>query len=240
MKPWLAILAVASIAVPTAAEAALSITKTTRDTLDTGFEPGDGNPNTDFAITRIAEDNGNTIEIGVKAKERFVGQTNVGGSGTTYIVQPGVSTQSATNLTPDPDRAWWNFDFSVDLGSRNLGDTDVIMSIVDPEGDSYSLDFGSDDETSLLQSSWNIGFGFINDATFDGDPLGNGGLEGFKPFLYGNYDIDFAVKELDGTALGSQEITAQVVPLPAAAALFVPGLVSIALVARRRQNRAAA
>jgi len=201
---------------------AQTVTKTTRDTLDISFDPGTGNPNTDFAITEIVEGNGNEIEIGVKGKQRFVGQENVGGTGTVYEVQPGFSRSSPTDPSPDTDRAWWNWDFSVDLGDRSTeGDTEVTMDITDPEGDSYSLsEWGN---TDLIQSSWNIGFGFINDAMFDTDgdgmeeQLGTGGLGGFKPNLTGDYTIDFSVSDASAGELGSQQITARVVPLPGSA-----------------------
>ena len=216
-----------------AAAGVIDTVTTTRDTLAIPFNPGTGNPNTDFAITRITEDTPNTIEIGVKAKERFVGQTNIGGSGTRYVVEPGLSPTSATDSTPDPDRAWWNFDFSVDLGSRNLADTVVELAIDDPEGDNYTLDFGTDPTRSVIQNSWNIGFGFINTAMFGISPFGTGGLGTFQPSLQGPYDITLAVSDrATGTDLGSRTITAQV-PAPAPLALLVPALVAVALRYRR-------
>lgn len=221
--------------------AVVNTQKSTRDTLNTTFDIGAGNPNTDFGITRIQEDmdnNGdidNTVEIGVKAKQRFFGQQNVGGSGSTYVVQPGLSPSSVSDSTPDQDRAWWNFDFSVDLGSRRLGDSSVEMVIVDPENDMYTLDFGDDASVGLIQSSWNIGFGFINDATFNGSPLGTGGLGGFQPDLRGRYDITFSVSDRTTGELGSQSITAQV-PVPASLPLLAGSLFLLGLFRLQRAN----
>jgi len=209
---------------------ATTIEKSTRDALDTEFFPGSGNPNTDFAITRITEDDGNVIEIGIKGKQRFVGQENVGGSGANYVVPTGYSVTSAGDLSPDPDSglAWWNFDFSVDLGDRSLADSMVGLRIEDPEGDEFLLpDFGSfmDQETSLIQNSWNIGFGFIE-----------AGLGAFQPNLRGTYGISFTVSDFETeTMFGTQAITVQV-PSPATMALFGMGLLGLGVAARRRRR----
>ncbi len=63
----------------------------------------------------------------------FFGIDNVGISGNTYTVQPGFSPTSGGDPTPSTN-AWWNFDFSVDLGSRTLADTQVVLTI-DFDGD---------------------------------------------------------------------------------------------------------
>ncbi|WP_428387734.1 hypothetical protein [Mucisphaera sp.] len=236
MNKFALLLATATCVAGISQAQALTVTQTTRDTLNTPFTPGTGNLSDDFAITRIVETNvnNNNIEIGIKGKQRFQGQAGVGGSGTLYTVQPGISTVSGTDLTPDPTRAWWNFDYSIDLGERNFENTDVVLTIIDPEADTYTLDFGPaiDFEfgsgtaatLSVIQNSWNIGFDFIN----------TGGLGTFQPNLAGDYEISISVSDAASTTLlGSQSITVRVVPTPAA---FGAGLIGMGAVLLRRRT----
>jgi hypothetical protein len=184
---------------------------TFNDTLDTEFFPGSGNSNEHFAITRFAEQGGNNIELGLKSKERFFGIGNVGINDNTYTVQPGFSPESGSDPTLSTN-AWWNFDFSVDLGSRTLADTQVVLTI-DFDNDASGpvvLDFGTDGSLgSLLQGSQNIAFGYL----------------GFDPNAIGTYDFTLSVFDR-GVPFPLASITMQtvVVPLPGAAGLALAGL----------------
>ena len=223
---------VAALAAVCAAPALANVVTTdTRATLATPlFVPGNGNTTTDFAITTIVEQggmfDGNTIELGIKAKERFIGQTNVGGSGNVYEVQPGISTVSGTDLTPDPSRAWWNFDLSVDYGSRSVDDTLITLTVIDPDGDVFFAPFEIDpiqfpSGSDFAQLSWNTGFSFID------------AFLGFDPFLTGDYTLTVtAIDRASTTELGSVTAIARVVPTPGAALAF--GAMGLAATRRRR------
>ena len=214
MKPLMnAILASSAMLVAGSMASAVPVT-TYNDTLNTPFFPGSGNPNTGFAITRLTEGNGNEIEIGLKSKQRYVGDANVTVDEHRYFVQPGYSQTSAGDLTPDPTRAWWSFDFSVDLGMRTLADTEVIMTI-DFDGDSEGplvINFGSDGSLgSLLQDSWNTGFSFLSDL--------------FHPFTPGTYDFSLVVRDR-GAPFPLAGVTMQtiVIPLPTTAGMALAGM----------------
>jgi len=218
--------------VASTASAGITSTTTFRDTLDTPFFPGTGNSNQDFAITRSTESAGlfagNTVELGLKAKRRFFGQTGVGGSGGLYIVQPGFSpTSGAAGAPDDPTRAWWNFDFSVDYGDlRDNTNTMVTLTIADIEGDILPIPFVPSATfpvgAQLAQDSWNTGFGFLS------APLG-----GFDPSVAGDYTLTFAAVGVgNGEDLGSVSITVRVIPTPGAVALA--GLGGLAATRRRR------
>jgi len=215
-----------------AASSGLSSTTTFRDTLGIPFTPGTGNTNENFAITRITESAGvfagNTIELGLKGKRRFFGQTGVGGAGDLYIVQPGFSpTSGAAGAPDDPNRAWWNFDFSADYGTlRDNTNTLITLTIMDIEGDILPLPFlpsaAFPAGSQVAQNSWNTGFGFLN------IPLG-----GFDPSVAGDYTLSFAAVDLaSGDSLGGVSITVRVIPTPGAIALA--GLGGLAAVRRRR------
>ena len=203
-----------------------------RGALDTPFFPGDGNDNVNFAISRVTETggvfDGNTVELGIKAKERWFGDANIGGTDDLYIVQAGYSPTSGAPGAPDDlMRAWWNFDFSFDYGSRSVVNTLVTMTITDIEGDVLPVPFvitpGFLDGTeSLVQASWNTGFDFLSLP-----------LNGFDPFQLGDYRIDVSAVDVASNAdLGSIGITVRVVPsAPTGALLGAAGL----LAARRRR-----
>lgn len=204
-------------------------TTTTNDTLLIPFTPGDGNSNTNFAIFRATEAAGpfagNAIEMGLKGKQRFFGDT-LPITGNLYEAQPGFSPTSGVDPTPALNRAWWNFDFSINLGGRDVSNTLVNMSIVDIEGDVFSLNFdtsvGVPPTTSLIQDSWNIGFGFIQTP-----------LLGFNPNLPGDYNIQISAGDIaSGQSLGSVNIVVRVVPAPGALALM--GVCGFVATRRRR------
>ncbi len=203
-------------------------TVTTNDTLLIPFTAGSGNSNTNYAIFRGAEGAGpfagNAIEIGLKGKQRFFGDT-LPITGNLYEAQPGFSPTSGIDPTPALNRAWWNFDFSINLGGRNISNTLVNMSVVDIQGDLFSFNFDTSvapPTTSLIQDSWNIGFGFIQTP-----------LLGFNPNLPGDYNIQISAGDIaSGQFLGSVNIVVRVVPAPGAVALM--GLCGLVATRRRR------
>ena len=221
-----------------ASAAVASPTLTFRDTLANAlpFIPGDGNTPDDFAIVRNTETagpfTGNTIEMAVKAKQRWVGQDNVGGADNLYIVQAGLSPTSGAPAAPlDPDRAWWNFDFSVHYGTiRDIDNTLVTLTIQDIDGDSVSIPFFAappevPNGLQLAQASWNTGFDFIRDPA---------ALNGFDPFQLGDYVISLNAQDVaSGENLGDVRIIVRVVPTPGAAGAL--GLAGLVCLGRRRR-----
>lgn len=183
------------------------------------FLPGVGNSNTNFVVSTVTESTGNVVELGIKGKERFFGDT-LPISGNVYTAQPGYSPTSGGDPTPATNRAWWNMDFSANLGSRTPANTTLTLTIVDIQGDVFNASGPA--TVSLAQDSWNIGFGFIS------GPLG-----GFNPFTPGDYTVTIAASDLATSAsLGSATAIIRVVPAPGAAALL--GLGGL-MVARRRR-----
>jgi hypothetical protein len=217
----------AAILVAAGLAAAASANVTTRDTLSVGFAPGNGNDNVNFAISRVDDGTGNIVELGLKAKERFFGDANVGGTGNLYIVQAGESPVSGTNPTPDTGRAWWNLDTSFSYGTRSVADTLITVTITDIDGDVFSSPVDPfppfiNATDNLLQASQN--FGFSNIAPF---------LGGFDPFALGDYTISASAEDrLSGADLGSVDIIVRVVPAPGATAVL--GLAGLAAARRRR------
>ncbi len=135
-------------------------------TLSVPFEPGSGNTNTDFVLDTSASGN---VEVALKGKLRFFGQTGVTQTGSTYTVPPGFSPVSGGDPTPDPTRAAWNFDYSIKLG--NLGgqtlDTFLATELTN-KVITLTLDF---DETlsntvQAVTSFVDAGFGPVGSQTF--------------------------------------------------------------------------
>ncbi|MGD9692654.1 MAG: hypothetical protein AB7G17_11605 [Phycisphaerales bacterium] len=213
-----------------AGAASASHVVTHRDTLNIPFSVGSGNSNTNFSISRLTESNSNVVELGIKAKERFFGDGNVGGAGDTYVVQPGYSPVSGVNPAPS-SYAWWNFDFSIDLGSRTFSDTIVKLTITnttnamtmtyDLSAFIISLGGGS---LSVAQDSQNLAF-----APFAGDLV-------FNPNAPGIYLFSLSAETVadGGDPLGSANMTVQVVPLPTSAGLASISLLALASRRRRR------
>lgn len=216
--------AVAALAVCSGVAAARPMVNTFRDTLNIPFTPGTGNSNTNFAISR----DGNTgYELGLKAKERFFGDANVGGSGSLYTVNSGYSPVSNSNPTLDPPRAWWNFDFSIDIGSNTFATTTVNLTITNTIN-SLTLSipvsalitgagFGG---LSVWQGSENLGFGAFG-------PLG------FNALQQGDYLFSLVAFN-SGVVSARTDMTVRVVPLPTGAGLGMAGMMILAGVRRRR------
>lgn len=208
-----------------AAGASATPVTTYRDTLSVPFTPGSGNSNTNFAISRDVDTG---VEVGIKAKERWFGDANVGGTGSLYEVQPGYSPVSGAPLAPlDPPRAWWNFDFSIVLGASDFNNTAVTLGIVsDISGQLLDIDI----------SALMIGAGFGSLHGLQGsENLGFAGLAGplaFQANQGGDYHFKLTAANNDGVNFA--KITVHVVPLPQAAGLGALGLFSLASIRRRR------
>jgi hypothetical protein len=199
-----------------------------------GFNIGSGNNSDQFAVAEIfgTQDD---IELGALGKERFFGGTNVPTVDGQYFVQPGFSPVSGSDPTPDPNRAWWNFDVSYDFGNKTLSDYDAFFSIMDPDGDLYSTQLSDTlaGGQSVIQFSWNTGFGFLE----FGAGSSTGGLGPMDAFMTGDYDISLLVTEngtgSTGPVIGELDITVTVVPSPAA---FGASLIGLGLLAGRRRR----
>ena len=201
----------------------------TRAELNTAFIPGTGNSNTNFAINRSEEASGNIIEVGSKAKERFFGESTGGGTGARYIVQDGFSPTSGAGGAPLSSDAWWNYDFSVDLGSRLTDSVAIVFTVSNLAADPDVLtgplplttETGLPAGISLFQGSQNIGFAPL-------DLLTN-----WDAFDHVDYLFELAVfDKVSSAPLGATNMTVRVIPTPASAAIL--GLGGLAAVRRRR------
>lgn len=201
-------------------------------TLAIPFTAGSGNSNTNFAISTATEASGkfagNTVELGLKGKQRFLGDTLLT-VGNLYHAEPGFSPTSGGDMTPDPTRAWWNFDFSIDLGTRTAFNTSIDLTLTDIEGDVFTFPLGllGLGGNSIIQDSWNIGFGYISTP-----------LNGFDPFKNGDYHIEIVAKDsTTGDTLAGVDIVVRVgnvIPLPTPAFMGATGLIALAGIRRRR------
>lgn len=194
------------------------------DTLTGQFDVGTGNSNTNFAITRT-QTHGTTIELGIKAKQAFVG--DVMQSGGTYRVEPGGSVQNPSNF-------WWNVDFSANLGNRSISNTALRLTVDFLSQDNsttqrvvntvnffnlfYSFAGGTyAPSASLIQDSQNLSFGSV---------FGNGT---FDPNALGTYTITLEAL-IGGNTVSSVTMQAQnfdaavVIPLPGTAGLALAGM----------------
>lgn len=192
---------------------------TSRATLAIPFTPGTGNSNTNFS--RSVYTDTNVIELGIKAKQRFFGDANVGGAGTLYIVESGFSPISGGNPAPSPPHAWWNFDFSVNLGSSTFAATTIFLDITNNiNAQSMSVNISallianSLGGLSVFQGSENLGFGAFAPLAFNANALGT---------------YSFSLRGGGAQA----DMTVQVIPLPTAAGVASLGLLGLA--SRRRR-----
>lgn len=205
--------------------------QTFRDTLSIPFSIGTGNSNTNFSINRYTETGGNIVEIGMKAKERWFGDANVGGANELYIVQEGFSPTSGSNPTPST-RAWWNYESSINLGSRVTDSVRVQITIANLASPlmppALVLSTTTDAAVgplpsgiSVLQSSENLDFSPFNFLT------------AWDAFDHGDYNFELEVfDKATNDSLGATNMTVRVVPAPSGAAVLALG----GLVATRRRR----
>ncbi len=205
--------------------------QTFRDTLAIPFSIGTGNSNTDFSINRFMETGGNVVEIGMKAKERWFGDANVGGINELYIVQDGFSPTSGSDPTPST-RAWWNYESSIDLGTRVTDSVRIqitIENLASPLLPPVLVLSTTTDAAvgplpsglSILQGSENLAFSPFNFLT------------AWDAFDQGDYNFELEVfDKVTDDSLGATNMTVRVVPAPGAAAVLALG----GLVATRRRS----
>jgi hypothetical protein len=174
-------------------------TKGTATTADDEMYFGDGNKPTNYNITVDEKTN---IELGLKIHYRTgddITPTSVDSDGTAnYVVPDGTQVvDPAHNVsTAAPNRAAWNFDFSVNTGldgsTQTLDDFDFRIIITSGDGEVGIFDmnhlspgvtpwgtpagsFGDEDGTDpqLSQNSVNLGFNFFA-SIFGADRLDAG------------------------------------------------------------------
>lgn len=186
--------------------------------LSVPFNVGSGNTNQHFAV-----DSENGVEVGLKAKLRFVG--DVTPTGNIYNVPTGYQASPATYAN-------WNFDFSVLIpptGSRTSYTFDLAYDIDASAAQNYKhIIFPL---FASYQDSWNYGMGFLD--------------TGFNANLDGIYDIDLGVRNATGGLLADSHIQVVVgdgaapVPEPGTMMLLGLGMAGLAVFGKRRMNKEA-
>jgi len=206
--------------------AASAVQVGTLGTLGTGFTPGTGNSNTNFVVNvNDIED----VEVGVKAKERFVGE---------LPFQDGVGYQALAGES-GPGLPIWNVDFSIDFGSSTIDNFLVFLILdFDPAINSTPASLALHTNPlltglSVVQGSQNLGFGFFQ-------TLGDPNIQPIDPFAPGVYELGIQVFDLNSDLVveASTAVNVSAVPLPAALPMFALGLGGLFLYGRRRRAAA--
>ena len=182
--------------------------------LASGWFQGTGTTNDHFTVDTEA----NGVELGLRASIRFVG--SITPTGNIYFAPAG-STQ--------PDRALWNFEFSVNPGSYL--DTYSVLTIVGPGGISEldpktAFSGNKPDGGSFYQNSENLGFGVFSPLNFD-------------PNVSGIYAINLKLFSSEDVLLGDVSIQVNAIPEPSTWAMLILGFASIGFMAYRRKSRPA-
>ncbi|MBO6512542.1 MAG: hypothetical protein JJ974_01080 [Phycisphaerales bacterium] len=190
---------------------------------------GDGNMNTNFNIARY--DDGSLHEIGLKAKERFIGDLTTDGNGR-YFADAG---------SPGNDGlGTWNIDYAFALPQDALPTNYQLLLSVDFDSGFGSQSFVTLDITNALAAnlittpaggdSQNLGFGFWGTSIpFIIDASGH---IAFDPDALGEYDIELELRDATGNFLAKSAIVVEVIPAPGSAALL--GLGALTAIRRRR------
>ena len=194
-----------------------------------GWYNGTGNPNGGFTVATA-----NGVELGLRAKMRQ--SPNVIDSPTDlYLVQAG----------PEPGvpaRAWWNWEFSIDLQGTGLTLADVTASLkvtdltTNANGMIGNLfthyadnsGFGSGGK---VQPAVAGDFGFQNSENpiFADFPV-----PGYNENSLDTYQFDLTLtRKSDSAVLGTDTILVQVAPEPGAIALVGCGLAGLLFLGRR-------
>lgn len=197
----------------------------TLGTLSKPFSIGTGNSNTNFIIDANDIEG---VEVGIKAKERFVGE----------LLFDDMAYQ-ATAGESDPGLATWNVDFSVDLGGRPIEDFGVLLFLdfdpaINTTPATFSLNANPSFATlSLLQGSQNLGFPFFQ-------LLGNPNVSPFDPFAPGEYGIGIQVFDQSDNLLAevSTLVNVSAVPVPLALPMLAFSVGGLFLYGRTRRGKA--
>ena len=191
---------------------------------------GDGNMNTNWNIARNTDNHGD-IEIGLKAKERFIGDLMTDGAGR-YFANAG---------SPDNDGlASWNIDYAFALPADALPSNYSLVLSVDFDPGFGTQSFVTLDITNALAASFiatpaggdsqNLGFGFWGASIpFIIDASGHIAFDADAP---GEYDVKLSLHAATGAPLAESAIVVEVLPAPGSVALFGLG----GLVATRRRR----
>lgn len=179
---------------------------------------GSGNSNTNFTIAR----NGG-VEIGLKAKERFVGDLTTDGNGR-YFAQAGSVNNDGVST--------WNIDYGFALPQAALPSNYSFNLMVD-----FDAGFGTqswvtlDIDQSLANffqnintggDSQNLGFNFWGTSTSGvlQLELDASGYMPFDPYATGEYDIVLEIFDNTGGMVARSAIVVEVIPTPGTLAML--------------------
>ena len=233
MKRALLIL-LALVLLPTGAHALVYDASVTPDVIY-----GSGNSNVGWTI-----DSQNGVELGLRAKARYVGVTGSNGDGT-YSYDAGFSSGTA---------AIWNYDFHINVSGTNsyLDGFNYLLNVdvdptagvtwytVNPLSAFYDNEWGTDatangdgvmgtaelaSDNTVVQNSRNMGWDVF----------------GFDPTLDGLYDFQLSVLDLTGTLLAQTSMQVfvgdfQPVPEPSTFMLMALGGLATLAIRRRMSN----
>ncbi len=190
---------------------------------------GDGNMNSNFTIARNSDAFG-ALEIGLKAKERFIGDLTTDGAGR-YFANAG---------SPGNDGlASWNIDYAFALSQNAIPSNYNLVLSIDFDAGVGTQSWVTLNITNALAAgpftpiggdSQNLGFGFWGtDIPFVIDASGH---IVFDADAIGEYDVKLTLHDSAGAFLAESAIVIDVVPAPGAVALLGFG----GLIATRRRR----
>ncbi len=194
-------------------------------------EFGDGNSPDNWIVDTVTV-GGGSVELGIKAKNRFVGDI-IPTAGFVYQSEPGNPPTSGSDPTPAAGLTIWNFEWSAIFTDLDPGDFVVMLGVdFKPNDPDISNRFFFDVTSvasladGVFQGSQNIGFSFWQAI---GDPA----IMPIDPFAAGTYQ--FSIELLDATNGSASRIDMTVqVPEPEMIALFGLGLLGMTALRRRK------
>jgi hypothetical protein len=211
---------------------------------------GSGNSNGGF---QVFTDSASGLELGLRARVRYPSPSSVTNvSGNTYTHQAGLA-------GPGLNRAFWNFDYSVNSdynGNGNSFDTAGLTFRIDIDSDPSaavnvyaSFDPLAWGDTEFGTNATANGAGVSSPSPIPGTNVGQNSLNyGFIPglqaatngFTNGQYTITLSAFDSSNMLVGASTIVVNAIPEPTAAlfgALLTTGLG--ATIARRRRDEIA-